>query len=153
MCTHCNNQKLVAPKKSRLRIWEIEPGWHCSIIGTCLSLSEINNLAKKMSLNTVKKKTLDVDAYLHGYFVKEAGNNSVVAKFLNKVLNKKFAHTIKQFQKLKDIDKLSIAWDRAFEEGNIPGPSWAVMSHHLTQEEVGRRAYGQVHMLSHLVGS
>jgi archaellum component FlaC len=38
-------------------------------------------------------------------------------------------------------------------DGDIPGPYWAVLSHPATSKELGEQMFADVHMLSHLVGA
>ena len=138
-------------KRKRLR--EIANAWHCSIIGTCLSLREVRGLAKKTGIYSNKENGKEKDARFHGHFVREAGKNSSASRLLNKLLDKKFSTTIKRLQKINSVDKLSEAWDDSFASGDIPGPYWAIISHPLTNEELGLSVYSDVHMLSHLVGA
>lgn len=54
----------------RRRIWEIDAGWHCAIVGTCLTLGELRALAKKLDLKP--ESGFPIDYQLHGFFVKAA---------------------------------------------------------------------------------
>ena len=45
------------------------------------------------------------------------------------------------------------SWDQALEVGDIPGGYWAVMTHSATSEALVRHVFGEIHMLSHLVGA
>jgi hypothetical protein len=44
-------------------------------------------------------------------------------------------------------------WLEAFEQGGIPGGYWAVLTHPATDRPLVEEVFGQVHMLSHMVGS
>ncbi len=44
-------------------------------------------------------------------------------------------------------------WLEAFEQGGIPGGYWALLTHPATDRPLVEEAFGQVHMLSHMVGS
>ena len=44
-------------------------------------------------------------------------------------------------------------WQAAVRRGDIPGAYWATLTHPLTNQAIVREAFGEVHMLSHLVGS
>jgi hypothetical protein len=44
-------------------------------------------------------------------------------------------------------------WDDAVKRGDIPGAYWALLTHRATTETLVKRVFGEVHMLSHLVGA
>jgi hypothetical protein len=44
-------------------------------------------------------------------------------------------------------------WDDALRSGDIPGAYWALLTHPATTDELMKGAFGDVHMLSHLVGA
>ncbi|MBB3149457.1 hypothetical protein FHS21_005910 [Phyllobacterium trifolii] len=44
-------------------------------------------------------------------------------------------------------------WLDAFEQGDIPGAYWAVLTHPATDRPLVQEVFGEVHMLFHLVGS
>jgi hypothetical protein len=52
----------------------------------------------------------------------------------------------------KNAEALLDRWRNALDEGDIPGGYWAAMSHPATNPAVVRTVFGEVHMLSHLVG-
>jgi hypothetical protein len=151
MCELCPTNSDPSPINRRRKIWETNAARHCSIIGTCLTLSDIRGLARKLGYASNKDDSTDFN--LHGHFVREAGSKSLVAKLLNKLLDRKHAATIKKFQKLQSTDELVSAWDDAYQIGDIPGPYWAVLSHPRLTEPLALRIYGEVHMLSHLAGA
>lgn len=135
----------------RHRIWEINRGWHCSLIGTCLTLSDLRSLARKLSLRNDGAD--DLDYRLHGHFVREAGEGGKAAKLLTKLLDHRHAGAVRRFQRLTTTDEVAAAWQECFKSGDIPGPFWAALSHPHTTTELGTRIYSDVHMLSHLVGA
>src|SRR6185295_4677581 len=90
---------------------------------------------------------------LHKYGVTIAGNKDQGSKLLHKLLDKKHRITVSQFAKAKSEAEVGALWDEAVKNGEIPGAYWAVMSHALTSEALVKRVFGQVHMLSHLVGA
>ncbi|HJS86747.1 MAG TPA: hypothetical protein VJ779_14920, partial [Acetobacteraceae bacterium] len=44
-------------------------------------------------------------------------------------------------------------WHAARQRGDIPGAYWATLTHPAATSALIREAFGQVHMLSHLVGA
>ncbi len=152
MCDACNSTSEEDFTLSRRRnLWEIDHGWHCSIVGTCLTLGDLRMVAKKLGYKGPKTKQLDY--FLHGHFVKEAGNESRASRLLNKILDRKHAATLRRWKAIDCPEALGKAWDEAFNAGDIPGPYWALLSHPKVTTKLGARVYGDVHMLSHLVGA
>jgi Uncharacterized protein conserved in bacteria (DUF2325) len=72
---------------------------------------------------------------------------------LQKALDDRHHAVIKSFSRLQGEADVIEKWDEARRSGNIPGAYWAVLTH----PDVGftgmRQAFGDVHMLSHLVGA
>ena len=75
------------------------------------------------------------------------------AKLIQKALDRRHESAIKQFAKAKDEAALGALWDDAVKRGDIPGAYWAALSHPAATEAIMRRAFGDVHMLSHMVGA
>jgi hypothetical protein len=44
-------------------------------------------------------------------------------------------------------------WADAVRRGEIPGAYWATLTHPAATQAIVREAFGEVHMLSHLVGA
>ena len=135
----------------RLRTWELENGCQCAIVGTCLTLSELRALARKLSL--VFPDTLPVDYQIHGYFVKIAEGSDRPSRLLNKLLDRRHASSIRQIRHMKTPEELESYWAAALKKGNIPGPYWAISSHPATTKLLADRMFADVHMLSHIVGA
>ena len=151
MCDACNNAAPTEPSLGRRRIWDLASGWHCAVIGTCLTLSDLRALARKLKVQTVPG--FSPDYQLHGFFVKEAENNGKPSKMLNKLLERRHAISIRRARTMKTADELVGFWQEAIETGDIPGPYWAILSHPLAPSELCERMFADVHMLSHLVGA
>jgi hypothetical protein len=93
------------------------------------------------------------DNVLHHSGVRAAGRHDVIGKLLNKALDNRHETTIRRFAKASDTAQVRELWLEAFEQGNIPGGYWAVLTHPATDRALVEEAFGQVHMLSHMVGS
>ena len=52
MCTACDKLDTKMASGRRKRLWDLNSGWHCSILGTCLTLSDLRALGRKLSLHT-----------------------------------------------------------------------------------------------------
>ena len=151
MCTACDEFETVLAPSRRLKLWEITSGSHCSILGTCLPLSDLRALARKCSLRV--KSDLPLDYQYHGYFVKQASKQERPAKFLNKLLDKRHAAAIRKARDAKSVEDLEALWQAAQEAGNIPGMYWAILSHPIASRSLRDRMFSDVHMISHLVGA
>jgi hypothetical protein len=90
---------------------------------------------------------------IHGYFVSEGAKAGAASKQMHRILDRKYQLALKRFSRATDSDEIEQMWHEALEQGDIPGPYWAVMSHGETDEELRNRAFGEVHMLSHLTGA
>jgi hypothetical protein len=133
----------------RTKIWELNTNLHCSVIGTCLSTAELRQLLKKLGLATPDSTDHD----LHGIAVGLAGRHDKAAKLLHKALDERHRLAISQFGKATAEDGLRSLWREAVRSGDIPGAYWAALTHPSATRAVVREAFGEVHMLSHLVGA
>jgi hypothetical protein len=136
--------------KRRTVIWDLHHSMHCSIIGTCLSSAELRRLLIKVNAVGVEAAN---DHDLHMLGVMLAGRPEAGAKVLQKTLDRRHETAIKQFARAKDAAALSRMWDDALKRGDIPGAYWATLTHPSATDEIARRVFGDVHMLSHLVGA
>jgi len=133
----------------RTKIWEFNTNLHCSIIGTCLSTRELRQLLNKLGLAPPGS----TDHELHGAAVSLAARHDKAAKLLNKTLDERHRLAIRQFEKAHTEDAVRALWGDAVRRGEIPGAYWATLTHPAATHAVIREAFGEVHMLSHLVGA
>lgn len=141
---------LVEANGRRAKIWEISPSLHCSIVGTCLSAAELRRLLVKFGDADTRCAS---DHTLHKQGVLAAGRQDKAGKALHKLLDTTHETTIKQFAKAGCAEEVRELWLRAFDQGAIPGGYWAMMTHPATDRTLVEEAFGQIHMLSHLIGS
>ncbi len=146
-----SNAEFLAPaSRKRTAIWDMHHSMHCSIIGTCLSSGEIRRLLIKLGVHGAESAS---DHDLHKQGVSLAGRAQGGGKFIQKALDRRHEAAIKQFAKAEDEGALCQLWDDAVKRGDIPGAYWAVLSHPAATDAVMRKAFGDVHMLSHMVGA
>ncbi len=122
---------------------------HCSIIGTCLGTGELRKIVGKLTDLDVAHAS-DLEIHHEGVTV---ASHKLGGKTLTKVLDKRHEAVIQAFAKAKDAEALTALWQQALQTGAIPGAYWALMSHRHATPELRQRAFGEVHMLSHLVGA
>lgn len=132
-------------------MWEMNASWMCSLIGTCLTLAELRRVQRRAKLTLIKPDISDYE--IHVYFVNAASRNEDAARIMQKMLERKYALTWKKFALAGTAQELEKIWNDCLAEGDVAGPYWAVLAHPLSTPELKERAFGEVHMLSHLVGS
>jgi Uncharacterized protein conserved in bacteria (DUF2325) len=137
----------AAPRRSK--IWDFSTHLHCSIIGTCLSTGELRQVLRK--LGRASPECSDHD--LHHTAVSLAGRHDEPARQLHKALDRRHKLAVNQFEKAGTEDELRSMWREAVRRGDIPGAYWATLTSPLANQTIIREAFGEVHMLSHLVGS
>jgi hypothetical protein len=136
--------------KRRTAIWDMHHSVHCSIISTCLSNAEIRCLLIKLGVHGAESAN---DHDLHKQGVALAGKSQGGGKFIQKALDRRHEAAIRQFAKAKDENALSELWEEALKRGDIPGAYWAVLSHPAATDAIMRKTFGDVRMLSHMVGA
>jgi Uncharacterized protein conserved in bacteria (DUF2325) len=139
-----------AGPKQRSKIWDLHGSLHCSIIGTCLTTGELRRLL--MRLRIAGADAAD-DHDLHMLGVLLAARPEAGAKHLQKTLDRRHQTAIHQFGKAKDAQAVGTLWQDAMKRGDIPGAYWAVLTHPETTDTMVKQVFGEVHMLSHLVGA
>jgi len=154
MCENCPNSD-TCPKsgKRRLKLWELPPRFHCSVIGTCFALDELRKIAKKFH---VRPEGEFSDYNLHGMFVGIAGgqgSKKVMARHLSKQLDTKFFSNLGRVRSLMEERDLREYWAHAVEKGDIAGSFWALLTHPACTASLREHLFGDVHMLSHLSGA
>ena len=147
----CAPAKVSFPRtRRRARLAELDSHLHCSIIGTCLSTHELRKLVPKF-------KALDrrdaSDLEIHHSAVELAFEGGAAARALHKLLDEHYAGAIRRFDKAADDVDLLKLWDEALKSGDIPAAYWALMTHPFATLPVRQKAFGELHMLSHLVGA
>ena len=93
------------------------------------------------------------DHDLHSTAVGWAGRHDKAAKLLHKALDERYRVSINQFDRAKTPEEVRAVWKDAVQRGDIPGAYWASLTHPATNNALLREIFGEVHMLSHLVGA
>ncbi|MEY6433789.1 DUF2325 domain-containing protein [Thioalkalicoccus limnaeus] len=140
----------VAKKSGPIKLWDIPHKYHCPIVGTCLLVDELRRISDKVEAGAHRSAN---DYRIHVRFVGAAETKNPLSIATQRLLDRKFASSIRQFARAKGSDEIEALWRGAVAEGNIPGPFWALMSHPRADHRVKAIAYEDVHMLSHQVGA
>jgi hypothetical protein len=149
----CMPQENIPPMAlplRRARLVDLDLYFHCSIIGTCLGTAELRKLITRFALIDQKRST---DLEIHHTAVALSTEGGAAGKAINKALDDRYVLALKRFKSVKDEAGLRARWREAMESGDIPGAYWAVMTHPCTTTALRDLAFGDVHMLSHLVGA
>jgi len=136
--------------RRRVRLAELDSHLHCSVIGTCLSTSELRKLVPKFS-DIDRHHASDLD--IHHAAVELAMADGAGSKALNKALDERYAGAVRRFAQARDPQAVLAMWDEARKNGDISPAYWALMTHPQSTIEVRQAAFGELHMLSHLVGA
>lgn len=139
-----------AARTTRYKLWELQSCWHCMVVGTCLTLSEVRQQAGKAGLSVKNKSDYDI----HQLAVESAADNKhPLTQRLQKLLERKFAIPVKQFRASRDEQTLKSQWDTGWRSGQVAGSLWALITHSLANRNLILEVFGQVHMMSHLSGA
>lgn len=133
----------------QLNIWDLED-YQCPIVGTCLTMADLDVVARQAGVAIDDDAT---DFEKHGFFVSQAKCPGRVGKAVQQRLNSRHRKSLKRFRPLDGDDALRAEWRRCADAGDIPGPFWAVLSHPRASPGLRHELFGEVHMLSHVLGA
>ncbi|MDB6002146.1 MAG: hypothetical protein JWP52_3845, partial [Rhizobacter sp.] len=134
--------------KARTRLADMDTHLHCSVLGTCLATADLRKLMRRFI--DVQGAT---DVEVHHDAVSLASQGGLAAKALHKALDQRHDAVVQRFAKARDEQALTALWDEALHSGEIPGAYWAVLTHRDLTPDLRKKVFGDVHMLSHLVGA
>jgi len=140
----------LEPAKQRTRIWDLHHSLYCSIIGTCLTTAELRAILLRLDVRGAQGAD---DHTIHQLGVTLVSGPRAGAKHLQKALDRRHKLALNQCAKAKDAAAVAAFWDEAVKRGDIPGAYWAALTHPATTNELVKKVFGEVHMLSHLVGA
>ncbi|MFO7640679.1 MAG: DUF2325 domain-containing protein [Candidatus Competibacteraceae bacterium] len=138
------------PATLRKKLWELGRYYHCSVIGTCLTLTELRQIQRQLG---GVAQALDSDYDVHGAFVSAAREAVPASRLIHKLLDRKYKSAIQQLIKVRTVEEFTAYWDAALASGEIAGAYWALITQAGVPYSMLERIYGEVHMLSHLSGA
>lgn len=138
-----------APAKGRrIRLFDMGH-WCCSVIGTCLTHEDLMVIARKWNVHIEN----DARAFdVHGFFARKAGEPGDISRAIEKLLDGRYGGLNRRVYKTRDHDRLVDFWNTAVNDGFVAGAYWAIISHSHVPDELRNRIFGEVHMMSHLLG-
>ncbi len=141
----------IRPASQRMKLWEIDPQWHCTIIGTCLPMDELASLMAKTGIKPASPNPSDYE--IHTVMVHCAVRERRAAKMMHKALDRRHALAVARFSKLKTEAEVELAWKDSLGRGDVAGGCWGAMSHGAVGEGLRNRIFAEIHMLSHQIGA
>ena len=138
------------PANRRKRLWELDGRYHCAVIGTCLTLTELHKIGRRARIRDARRLS---DYELHTVFVGGADRPTPHLRLVNKALDAKFRRAVRRFATAETQADLALLWEEAAAEGEVTGAFWALLTHPVATEALRERVHGEVHMLSHLTGA
>jgi len=132
---------------NRRAVWDVNSFYHCSTIGTCLTLSEQKKILKKEKIDIRNRSSYQI----HCIVLSNIETENRLSRKINNLLDRKYQNEIVDFSDLKEQDFLSI-WNRRLKTGQICGMYWAAISSRRCSDRMLMKLFGDVHMLSHLNG-
>jgi hypothetical protein len=115
-------EESIGAPPGRRKIWDFATHLHCSIIGTCLSTTELRHILIKLGRQEAATAS-EHDLHASGVLVASQRNEG--AKLLHKALDRRHRVSINRFDKAKTAEAVRAAWKEAVERGDIPGAYWA----------------------------
>ena len=140
----------IPASNTRRKLWELPEFCHCAVLGTCLTIRELEKVGRRGGIRIPSGAS---DYAIHGTFVSMVSDQPTVAKLIHKALDRKFKSSVDETKSLKTREDLAEFWADRMKAGAVPGAFWSVLTHPLTDERLTQVVYGDVHMLSHMVGA
>src|SRR5262245_54770953 len=134
---------------AREKLWRLDSVFHCSIIGTCLSTGELRKLMQRITGNSLAGAS---DHEVHHDAVAYCSSPEQ-ARILHRALDERHAACIHRFAHVRSEAELVELWETVKQEGDVPGGYWTALTHGAATLKTRQRVFGDVHMLSHLVGA
>ncbi len=135
-------------KQDRTKLWELDHIYHCAVIGTCLTMTEVKKLLRSFRIDITNSNSYEI----HTTIVTLISYNDFPSKKVQNYLDKKFKVALQKTRKM-DARELKEEWKRVFNNGDLIATFWAIMSHPNTNDEMKKNFYGDIHMLSHMSGA
>lgn len=140
----------ATPIGHRRRIWQIDAGMHCSVLGTCLTLNDLHLLARRARYRIDPGTT----AYkLHSCFVDMMVYPNDLSKQVDKELERRYRKAAETIRGARTEQEIEARWKEVAAQGHVAGAYWGAMSHPLCSHDLEWKLFGEIHMLSHLVGA
>ena len=139
----------VTRPPARQKIWELQGGLQCSIVGTCLSDADLLAIGRKSG---VRPRDGARGYEVHSYFVQQVGKDCQVARTAQKLLDRRHDGILRRVAAARSESELTTLWEAEYDGGRVPGAYWAFLTTTHVPSALATRIFGDVHMLSHVLG-
>ncbi len=133
----------------RRKLWNLGPGQHCAVVGTCLNIEDLRRVVRKAGMTIAPEAD---DYSIHVHCVTACGQQGPLSRHLHKLLDKLFAGEIARVRGMESPAGLIAHWKACRAKGRIAPAFWALMTHPAADGPTIGEIYGDVHMMSHLNG-
>lgn len=135
----------------RRKLWDFSTSLHCSIVGTCLTLPALRKVVGKSIGPAAIANQSDHEIHKEG--VRLASTAGGAGKLLQKALEAEHAAAIRRFESAATPADILTLWRESRAMGDVAGGYWAALTHPATDTTLLKQIFGEIHMLSHLVGA
>lgn len=134
----------------RRRLWEIDKGKLCSILGTCLSIADLHKLARRARVDV----EAEASAYhVHCWFTEVVASSNDLSKLVDKEIERRHGPGSLLVRRARSVEEIEARFAEVAARGHVAAAYWGAMSHPLCTEALAWQVFGEIHMLSHLVGA
>lgn len=140
----------TATATRRRKLWEVGAGYHCAVIGACLSIAELRRLARHAGVEEWNSAS---DYELHHAAVRLTCERNALSTLIQKELERRFALAVRRFAQARTDEEIRALWREALARGEVAGALWAIMTHPMASERTLCTAGEELHMLSHQAGA
>ncbi len=138
----------IAPDSTgslRRRLWELPDNAHCPVIGVGIPADLLRKTLRKIVDNALAMSDYD----FHVGAVGHSRLKNPISMALQKLLDRRFAPTIRAFQTAKTKEALVKMWIDAIEDGDVAGPFWAGLTHGLCTPAIQVAMINDMHLIQH----
>ncbi len=132
----------------RRRLWELDGHAFCPVVGVCLPMPVLRQLASKLDLPYQRHDDYD----LHCTAVTQCKQRNAVAEAVHRDLDRRYAAALRETARLKSTAELTSWWLGGAPQHDLAGAFWACLTHGCCDTSLEYRVLGDVHMLQHQVG-
>ncbi|WP_213764550.1 hypothetical protein [Caballeronia sp. dw_19] len=126
----------------RLRLAELEPHFHCSVLGTCLSGPVLHGIVRYFSGPGWRGRS---DFEVHHAAVQLAAEGGAAADILHEALDHRWSAMLARFGEVTDVCELYEIWGARQQDRDLPGTYWALMTHPCATVELRQRVFCEIH--------
>ena len=140
----------------RRRLWELPAQALCPVIGVCLPMPLLRRRLGKVNGNAQPS-----DYEMHCGAINECNHRSPTAEMLQRELDQRYMHAVRQAAQHKTTLALAGWWDASREAersadqagSTIAGTLWATLTHARCDEALQEWVLREIHMVQHQLGS